>query len=125
MLALGIVLTLLLLILGGVLVVTLGSFTLRQGRIEEELADPSSPTLDYVVPEGQDPAVVMTALAREGYRTAMDPHSAGHVLHIGTRAGKDRERAHVRATIAAARATSLGAGGPRDSRPVRFLDETG
>jgi hypothetical protein len=94
----------------------------RWTAVSDELARPDSPTLDYVVPEGQDPPVVLAALSAEGYSAAPDPDNV-HLLHISCPAGPDRDRARVRSTIAGVHTTAIDAGVPLDPGEVRFVDE--
>jgi hypothetical protein len=99
-----------------------GSWVGRRTAIADEHRDPATPTLDYAVPAGQDPVVVLTALSREGYAATADPAQAD-LIHISTPAGPDRDRARVRATIAAVRETALDTPMPMDPGEVRFTDE--
>lgn len=100
----------------------LRSWSARRHEVAEELAGPTAPTLDYVVPPGQDPVVLLTALSTEGYTATADPVQT-QLLHISCPAGPDRDRAHVRATIATVRSTALDTGAPMDPGQVRFTDE--
>jgi hypothetical protein len=97
--------------------------TVKRGRVEHELRDEQTPTLEYLVPTGQDPAVILAALQSEGYMATVDPHHTEQLLLISCPAGLDRERARVRSIIAAADVTTLDDGGPVDV-DVRFRDET-
>lgn len=108
-------------------VLVLGALALRRWggrrqRLADELADPATPTLDYLVPAGQDPVVVLATLAAEGYEATVDP-DVTQLVHVACPAGADRERAHVRAALETADTTSL-EGGPIEPAPVRFADET-
>ncbi len=87
------------------------------------MRDPATETLDYVVPEGQDPAVVRAALSKEGYESALDPQSGDQLLHIDCRSGRDRERAKVRAVIESVGTTAIDAGVPIERPLVKFTDE--
>ena len=91
-------------------------------RVTETLEDPRTPTLEYAVPTGQDPAVILAALHREGYTATVDPHGAHQVVLVACPAGLDRERARVRAAIESANVTAPDDGAPLDVR-ARFLDE--
>ena len=91
-------------------------------READELASPGSPTLDYRVPAGQDPVVVLSALVSVGYDATTDP-SDTMLVHVGGPAGLDRERPRVRATIEAAGQTAIDTGVPFEPAAVRFLDE--
>ena len=88
---------------------------------DHDLAGPAA-TLDYVVPPGQDPALVVSALRQDGYEAAPDPRRTD-VLHIECPAGPDRERPRVRATLQSVRRTAIDTGAPMDPGPVRFVDE--
>jgi|SRR5215217_1229512 len=93
-----------------VALLALGALALRQLRassierevIDHELHDERTPTLEYAVPTGQDPVVVLAALERAGYTAVVDPHGAHQVLIVACRGGVERERAHVRSVIESA-----------------------
>ena len=78
-------------------------------------------SLDYFVPEGQDPAVVLTALSAAGYSASVDPGDV-HLVHVEYPSGPD-ERERVRGTIESVRTTAIDSGSSLDPRPVRFVDE--
>ena len=92
-----------------------------QADKEESVASPRTETLEYVVPPGQDPAVLVAALSKDGY-TAVADSSAQPMLRIDVPQGRDRERAHVRAIISNVRGTSF-EGGSVDTGEARFEDE--
>jgi hypothetical protein len=95
----------------------------RRARTESDaLAHPRTPTLDYRVPDQQDPAVVSAALRAEGFTSTSDPSDA-RLLHVDCPSGVDRARAHVRSVIASVRTTTVDAGQPFDPGEVRFADE--
>lgn len=94
----------------------------RREAVAEDLARPTTSTLDYHVPPGQDPVVVLTALSTEGFSATADPHRTD-LVHISCPAGADRDRARVRATIASAHSTAIDTGASMDPTPVRFADE--
>jgi hypothetical protein len=100
----------------------LWTWSSRQRRRADELASPAAPTLDYRVPAGQDPVVVLDVLASEGYAVSTDPRDT-MLVHVSCPAGLDRERARVRATIEAAGQTAIDTGAPFEPGEVRFLDE--
>lgn len=92
----------------------------QQERVQEEAE--SVPTLDYEVPEGQDPAVLMVALRQEGYQaTAVDAGRHQHLL-VPCPEGAERERARVRAVLQSATVSALDDGVPL-RQEVRFTDE--
>lgn len=92
-------------------------------RQADELAEPGEPTLDYLVPEGQDPVVLLTALSADGYTATTDPTNA-NLIHIACPSGRDRERARARATIQSVHTTAIDHGAPFDPDQVRFVDES-
>jgi hypothetical protein len=94
----------------------------RRARIDEELHDDQVPTLEYAVPQGQDPVVILTALERHGYTAMVDTHGTGQVVMVRCPGGVDRDRAHVRALIESANVTTQDDGMPLRT-DVRFTDE--
>ena len=94
----------------------------QRQRLSDHVNAPSTPTLDYRVPAGQDPAVVMAALTGAGYEAAVDPHDA-HRVRVDCPAGPDEERSRVREVIAGARSTAIDAGKPARPDTVVFEDE--
>lgn len=93
----------------------------ERNRISDELNEPTNPSLDYRVPTGQDPAVVLAALNADGYVAATDTTDS-QLVRVACPAGPDRERARVRAVIENAGGTALEHGAPVPG-PVRFEDE--
>ncbi|HET6168095.1 MAG TPA: hypothetical protein VFE07_14785 [Marmoricola sp.] len=91
-------------------------------RIDEALHSDNVPTLEYVVPTGQDPTVILAALERAGFTATSDPHHANQRVLIACPEGLDRQRAHVRSVIESASVTA-----PQDGVPieadVQFVDE--
>ena len=81
-----------------------------------------TPTLDYRVPEGQDPAAVMAALSHEGYDAALDPRDM-QVLRVHCPAGPDRDRARVRSIIEQVPATGIDGNVPVETHRIHFVDE--
>ena len=95
----------------------------RRQAVDEVVEDERTPTLEYEVPTGQDPSVILAALTQAGYTAAVDTSGAHQVVSVVCRAGVDRERARVRSVIESANVTA-----PDDGVPlavdVRFRDET-
>lgn len=85
----------------------------------ETLADPGTPTLDYHVPEGQDPATVVAALQGAGYSTAVDP---GDTQLVRVECAAD-ERERVRSVIGSVDTTGIDSGAPLHTHTIRFQDE--
>lgn len=103
--------------------IAFGVRTWGKGHVEaqDELAGPAE-TLDYEVPQGQDPAVLIAALQEDGYHAAADPQQT-NLLHIDCPTGVNRERPRVRATLESVHSTAMDSGVPTDPPPVRFADE--
>ena len=89
---------------------------------EQRLAADAEPTLDYRVPDGQDPTTVVVALGRDGFQATADPRDT-QLVHVACPAGPDRERARVRAVIASVHTTGIDSGAPFVPGDVRFDDE--
>ena len=94
----------------------------RRREIDQVLHDEGMPTLEYSVPTGQDPAVILAALERAGYIATVDPGITHEVVLVACPDGVARERDRVRALIESASITA-----PEDGVPqrleVRFRDE--
>ncbi|MDF1606244.1 hypothetical protein [Nocardioides sp. YIM 152315] len=105
-----------------VAVIGIRSWAGRRNAVADDLAERRTPTLDYVVPPGQDPVVLLTALSADGYSATEDPRRTD-LVHISCPAGLDRDRARVRATIQAVHTTAVETGAPIESGPVKFVDE--
>jgi hypothetical protein len=97
--------------------------TAKRAHVDRVLASEQTPTLEYSVPTGQDPAVILAALHGEGYTATVDPNHTQQLVLIACPGGLDRERARVRSIIAAADVTTIDDGGPVDV-DVRFRDES-
>ncbi len=97
---------------------SVGSAT-RGGRA---VTDPQEDHLRYVVPSGQDPPVLLAALGGEGYDAATELVDGHHQVVVRCPAGRDAERAHVRAVIGSAHSTGL-EGENFDPGDVVFADE--
>ena len=96
--------------------------SLARERVQTHLHDASTPTLEYVVPTGEDPVVVVAALERAGFTVAVDPHGAHQQVLIECPDGRDPSRTKVRAVIEAAHAGTVQDGLPVQAA-VRFRDE--
>ena len=88
----------------------------------QEPGDPRVETLEYRVPDGQDPAVLMAALEQRGYTAALDDvHAAKHLV-IACPNGREQDRASIRTVIDEADRTSL-EGPELTHNKVAFEDE--
>jgi len=97
---------------GALVLYLLRDQSLERDRIDRQLHDPATPTLEYSVPTGQDPVTILVALERAGFTASVDPHHTHQRVLVGCPDGVDRQRTQVRAVI--------GSTGRAD---VRFVDE--
>jgi hypothetical protein len=93
-------------------------FGLEEADTERSLLAPEAHTVSWTVPEGEDPALVRTHLAHEGFVSVLD-RSGDQRLVVRCEPG---EREKVRAVIAGSAHTSYD-GHPLDSRGLRFDDD--
>jgi hypothetical protein len=89
-------------------------------RIEDELHDTHTPTLEYSVPTGQDPVEILAVLERAGYTVGVDSHGAHQVIMVKCPNGPDGDRSKVRSLIESAHVGPDGAPMPA---VVKFRDE--
>ena len=100
-----------------------GGKSLRAMAEHNEALAEDPRTLDYVVPEGQDPAVVVAALNVNGLDAAPGHEDGRQLVHIACPPDNSATREQAREVIAGIGTTSLDAGVPLDASPVRFVDE--
>jgi uncharacterized membrane protein YcjF (UPF0283 family) len=94
----------------------------RHNEVHRELQSDHTPTLEYDVPTGQDPVVVLAALEQAGYTATVETHHPHQRVLIDCAGDRDAERARVRAVIESADVTAPDDGAPV-ARAVRFRDE--
>jgi hypothetical protein len=111
-----------LVLLGALALKLLKDQSLARERVEDELHDVRTPTLEYVVPNGLDPVVVLAALERAGFTAGVDAHGVHQVVMVKCPGGPDGSRATVRAVIESATASSED--GVTMRTEVRFRDES-
>jgi hypothetical protein len=96
--------------------------SLGRERVEADLHSSGTPTLEYVVPTGEDPVVVLAALERAGYTACVDSHGAHQLVLVKCPDGVAASRAKVRSVI-----ESAGVSAPkvevRTHAAVQFRDE--
>jgi hypothetical protein len=97
--------------------------SISREKVQAHLHDASTPTLDYVVPTGEDPVLVVAALERAGYTVAVDPHGAHQVVLVECPGEREAAREKVRAVIESAHVGASSQGTPAPTA-VRFSDET-
>jgi len=95
--------------------------SLDRDRIDKELHDGHTPTLEYVVPTGQDPVGILAALERAGYTAAVDSHGTHQLVLVACPDGRDTHRDQVRSLVASA--TVVAPGGTPPPGGVHFRDE--
>jgi hypothetical protein len=91
-------------------------------RVSEALHEERTPTLEYAVPTGQDPTVILAALEKAGYTATSDPNHAHQRVLVACPGGVDRQRDRVRSVIESASVTAIDDGVPLQVN-VRFRDE--
>ncbi len=100
----------------------------RAGRKAAQAAERNEPgaltteTVRYRVPDGQDPLVLMSALERAGFTTALDEVAAEKILAIACPHGRDQDRDRIRSVLEDADRSSLEGPQVRTGR-VAFEDE--
>ena len=77
-------------------VMTLRRWELDEVKVETRLRAPESHKVVYVVPEGQDPAVLRAALSRAGFVTIMDQSGGAERLVVEC---EPQDRSHVEQII--------------------------
>jgi hypothetical protein len=97
--------------------------TVAETAKERRLQSDESSTLTYLVPPGQDPAVLVAALEKQGFDAAADVVGGPQRLLVGARTGRP-DREEVRSVIEGASWTTIDHAKPVDREPVRFVDET-
>ena len=94
----------------------------RQERERNEITDPRRESVVFEVPEGQDPAVIVTALRNDGLEATEVVRQGRQRIVIACPEGRADLRARARAVIA--HEARLGfEGDPATQREVTFLDE--
>jgi hypothetical protein len=89
---------------------------------EDRLHSPGAQTLSYLVPEGQDPTVLVAALHHAGYEVVADSAGGEQRLLIGCPDGREGSRAAVRSLIQDVHTTGIDGVGLRVDH-ARFEDE--
>lgn len=97
-------------------------FLRRHEQMDKELHSDRVPTLEYEVPLGQDPAVVLAVLQGAGYEATTDATHPRQTVLIACPGGIEGEREHVRTVIESADVTTPDDGATVPA-PVRFRDE--
>jgi hypothetical protein len=92
-----------------------------ESRRQALLTEPGE-ALVYEVPEGQDPAAIVTALRQDGLEATEVMRQGRQRVVIGGPGGSDRIRAQARAVIAHESDLNL-EGDPAPTRKVTFADE--
>ncbi|MGH3480474.1 MAG: hypothetical protein ACRDQD_27030 [Nocardioidaceae bacterium] len=108
------------LVVGLVFMLALRSWTFAEARTEARLRSSDTPTVSYVVPHGQDPVLVMTALTHEGFVSV--PDMAGGVERLLIEC-PEADRGRVRRVIEQVNRTGFDGTAMHAGR-VRFADET-
>jgi predicted membrane-bound mannosyltransferase len=111
------------LIVGAYVVMGTGLFKSSQaGTVEPSAAQGDRRQLRYLVPPGQDPAVLLAALRKAGIVAAEDSRQTPEGPTIVVAEPADREQ--VRTVLAQTPQTSMDDPAARRGEEVRFLDES-
>jgi hypothetical protein len=86
-------------------------------------AEPGIETLRYRVPQGQDPAVIMSKLDRGGYTATLDETGGDKYLAIACPDGQANDRPAIRSIIDSAHTTAIDSGADFDPGRASFEDE--
>ncbi len=99
-------------------------FLHRQAAHQDEVKSAPVDMLRYRVPEGQDPAIVVAALQKEGFEAIPDVQGAGasHDVLVPCGEGVEQHRAHVRSIIQSTEQINF-EGDQRQIPQVKFADE--
>ncbi|HLN79177.1 MAG TPA: hypothetical protein VK204_19185 [Nocardioidaceae bacterium] len=84
-------------VLSVALMLALRRWTLDEARTETRLHQPGAHTVVYAVPNGQDPAILMAALSREGFTAVSDTEGGQERLLV--ECPDEHDRAQVRSII--------------------------
>jgi hypothetical protein len=114
-------------VVGIIILVIIGFFVFLRTSVSvakraDTAEDSGVESLYYVVPTGQDPVVLVSAMTEAGYDASADTKEGAIHLVVNTPAGRDRERPKVRQIIASASKTSL-EGPPFEPGRIVFTDE--
>jgi len=93
-----------------------------ESRHRSKLVSPETETLEYRVPEGQDPAAVVAALRKDGLDAMTVSRAGDQLVLIGAEGGVQRIRGRARAVIAHESDLNI-EGDPAPEVDVRFTDE--
>ena len=97
-------------------------FFRRRSQVHRVLESERTPTLEYDVPTGQDPTVVLAALELAGHTATVEPRHPHQRVLIAYTGDREAAKARIRPVI-----ESTGSTTPDDGAPVpaavRFRDE--
>lgn len=93
------------------------------GHVDPVDAAESAHHVHYLVPRGQDPAVVRTALSEAGYGSASEVEPDGEVLTIVLNDGTAADVERVREVLAETQDTTLVDPAHTGHTEVRFLED--
>lgn len=106
-------------ILSVVVALALRSWGREEARVEALLDSPATHTIAYVVPDGQDPAILVAALHRAGFEARAHLEGGVEVLRV---ACAEVRRAEVRSIIEHVESTGFD-GAPMHVAHARFVDD--
>jgi hypothetical protein len=97
-------------------------FFRRRSEVHRELESDRTPTLEYDVPTGQDPTVILAALELAGHTATVEPRHPHQRVLIAYTGDREAARARIRPVIESAAVTTPDDGAPVPT-VVRFRDE--
>ena len=95
----------------------------RHNEVHRELESDGTPTLEYDVPTGEDPVVILAALEQAGCTASVEPHHPHQRVLIAYTGDREAAKARIRPVIESAGVTAPSDHPPIHTRAVRFTDE--
>ena len=111
------------LVVGAVVAWGLRSWLSDEGQAADEIRSHESTDLAYVIPVGQDPAVLIAALHHAGFQATTDSRDGHSRLLVDCPRGREEDRDQVRAVLEHAHVGSSDGVAFSGARGVRFEDE--
>ncbi|HET7735054.1 MAG TPA: hypothetical protein VFK52_03705 [Nocardioidaceae bacterium] len=111
------------LVVGGVVALGLRSWLSEEGQVADEIRSHESTDLVYLVPAGEDPAVLIAALHHAGYPSTTDSRDGHSRLLVDCPGGREHDRDEVRGVIEHAHLAGPDGVAFSGAGSVRFEDE--
>ena len=111
------------LVVGAVVALGLRSWLSDEGQTADEIRSHESTDLVYLMPVGQDPAVLIAALHHAGFQSTTDSRDGHSRLLVDCPGGREHDRDQVREVIEHAHIAGSDGVAFSGARGVRFEDE--